>query len=525
MSAQLQPREHPTSLGDRMRAEKTLSNAQIDKILRGVLEALRKMHGARPVILHGAITPDAIVIDDAGAPTLLGAESTKATEGYRTGPRSTAGYAPIEQVLGRAGPSSDLYSLAMSVVAAATLREPGSLPLDERAAKIDIAKALPKLEPRTRRALEAMLEPVPKGRVDSASGVIAILDGRGGVREWTAVIVGLVAVTAISFLVLAAPWRSRTLSDDEPPRVAEPKKMTAHDVWAAYTNVTADLDGDGTRDVVGRDHSGALFAVSGKTGELLWQTSTSSRYFAVGDEIIVGTPEKAFEATAFAPKTGRTLWQKKLADEMYSAELGKGCVVIVLKGDQRVSFGNDGAPKPCQATPPEPSKPYRNRDAPLVLDGITLLFADVGQGTSRLGVERVAPGGQLGDGGAAAIESFAKRVAEARHQQKDAGVPSMWNVTLDVASEQPKDDGVSLTPSGLLLSARDREKNGYHVFLLDPDTGATKKHTRLCGYVNVSMPSLERISRELVKVQCEGEIAAIDEATLEVKWTAGRPHP
>src|SRR5205823_2799309 len=112
-------------------------------------------------------------------------------------------------------------------------------------------------------------------------------------------------------------------------------------------------------------------------------------------------------------------------------------------------------------------------------------------------------GRQLGDGGAAAIESFSKRVAEARQQQKDAGVPSMWSVMLDVAADQPNDEGVSLTPSGLLLTARDRERHGYHVFLLDPDTGATKKHKPLCNYVNVSMPSLQRISRELLKVQCE----------------------
>lgn len=514
------------SLGERMRAERKLEARELEKVLRSALTSLQKMHASRPVVVHGAITPDAIVVDDAGAVKLVAAEAMQGREGYRDGPRAPLGYAPIEQVLGRALPSSDLYALAMSLVAAATLREPGALPIDERTARVDVAKVLPNLEPRVRVALEWMLEPVPGNRVSSASEVLARLDGRGGVRAWTNVIVGLVAAVATCFVVLAFSSRSSSPPPVEPQASAPaPKKTTAHDLWAAYSEVTADVDGDGAREVIAWDHGGALFEVGGKTGELAWHTTTSSRRFFVNDVLVVGAPDKGFSVTAFDVKTGKELWEKKLDDALSGVSFGDGCLVLTLRSDQGVSLGNDGAARPCPSAPRPPPYSYRDRAAPLTVDGITLLFASVGAGTSRLGVERVAAGKHLGDGGAAAMESFAKRVTDARRGGKDAGVPTMWSITLDVASEQPRDDGISLAPSGLLLAATDREKHGHHVFLLDPDTGETRKHARLCDYVNVSMPSLQRISRDLIRVHCEGELAAIDEATLDVKWTAGRSRP
>lgn len=77
----------------------------------------------------------------------------------------TLGYAPREQLMGRAFPASDLYGLAMTYLAVASGREPEEMPLD--GVRVDIRKVRASVASMIV-LLEAMTEPDPRHRLVNA---------------------------------------------------------------------------------------------------------------------------------------------------------------------------------------------------------------------------------------------------------------------------------------------------------------------------------------------------------------------
>ena len=122
------------TLRDLMRSHHTLGQADMLGWLQEILEILVYLHGLSPPVVHRDVTPKNIILRPDGHAVLVDFGSVQAA--LRTGQSisstaaGTFGYAPMEQFVGRAVPSSDLYGLGMSFLAVASGREPESLPMD-----------------------------------------------------------------------------------------------------------------------------------------------------------------------------------------------------------------------------------------------------------------------------------------------------------------------------------------------------------------------------------------------------------
>ncbi len=157
-----------------------------------VLEALVYMHELEPPLVHGDLDAGNILISDhdtiqivdfATARQALLEPATLAS-GLAVG---SLDYAPMEQLLGKIFPSSDLYALAMTLLAILSELEPREFPLDGMRPKLE--DLLPYDTPEAlRELLFQMTEPDPQHRLGSAR--IALerlrtgrLDGAGRLPE------------------------------------------------------------------------------------------------------------------------------------------------------------------------------------------------------------------------------------------------------------------------------------------------------------------------------------------------------
>jgi serine/threonine protein kinase len=169
------------SLQARIDAGERLTSREVEALLRVLLGVLDYLHDLHPPVIHRDIKPGNIVITPAGAPMLVdfGASQERLRRESELGSTSvgTFGYFPIEQVLGKARPASDLYALAMTLVVALTHRPPEDLPLDPDTSKVLVVAAVPGLPDRLARALDGMLEPAIGRRISSATAALAVLDG------------------------------------------------------------------------------------------------------------------------------------------------------------------------------------------------------------------------------------------------------------------------------------------------------------------------------------------------------------
>ena len=124
---------YKTLLDDRQRHGQTFSEAEILQLLRQMLPVLAHIHTKG--IVHRDISPDNIILRDDNKPVLIdfGVVKELATRFQSANnPQPTTvgklGYAPSEQIqTGRAYPSSDLYSLAVTAVVLLTGKEPQEL--------------------------------------------------------------------------------------------------------------------------------------------------------------------------------------------------------------------------------------------------------------------------------------------------------------------------------------------------------------------------------------------------------------
>jgi len=116
------------TLEDRLKGGKTLSPAEIDKILWPLLDGLEQVHATG--FLHRDIKPANILLDEAGNPTLIDFGASRAAMAGRTTAMTaifTPGYAAAEQFTSlKQGPWTDIYGLSATLYHAITGGPPAS---------------------------------------------------------------------------------------------------------------------------------------------------------------------------------------------------------------------------------------------------------------------------------------------------------------------------------------------------------------------------------------------------------------
>ncbi len=164
------------SLASLRARKRTLSVAEVTKMLEDIAEALGYLHGRAPFIVHRDIKPGNIIRRPDGSYALVdfGAVRDRLKPAGGSTIVGTFGYMAPEQFQGRASPKSDIYGLGATAIAMLTGCEPEDLP--HEGLGIDVARALPKgTGTPLVRALTAMLQPDPDRRVESVDDALAFL--------------------------------------------------------------------------------------------------------------------------------------------------------------------------------------------------------------------------------------------------------------------------------------------------------------------------------------------------------------
>jgi serine/threonine protein kinase len=165
-----------SSLQELLKTGKTFTEAQVKDIAQQLLKILISLHELSPPVLHRDLKPSNIIQGKNGKIYLVdfGAVQEKArAEGVTFTVVGTGGYAPPEQLWGRAVAASDLYALGATLVHLLTGIAPGELPQYRMRLRFrDKAKVSPDFAC----WLEQLLEPAVEKRFASARQALAVLE-------------------------------------------------------------------------------------------------------------------------------------------------------------------------------------------------------------------------------------------------------------------------------------------------------------------------------------------------------------
>ena len=161
-----------TSLLEVIESQRQLDPAEVMHVFLEMLGILEYLHSRVPPIVHRDIKPSNVILRPDGRPALvdfgsvrrvfLGADEAGSTI------VGTYGYMPYEQYMGQATPSSDLYSLAATLLHLLTGRAPREFLTDE--GRIAVPESLPG-DSRLRPIIARLLRPSPTERFASARDV------------------------------------------------------------------------------------------------------------------------------------------------------------------------------------------------------------------------------------------------------------------------------------------------------------------------------------------------------------------
>jgi len=148
---------------------------QLRDILIAALDILAYMHGLNPPVVHRDIKPSNLVRSAKGHISLIdfgGVRDALRADGGST-VIGTFGYMAPEQLHGQASPATDLYGLGATIIALAGDVEPEKVP--RVGLRMDLDAHLPRMEPRLRATLAAMVAPDPDDRPARAADALAML--------------------------------------------------------------------------------------------------------------------------------------------------------------------------------------------------------------------------------------------------------------------------------------------------------------------------------------------------------------
>lgn len=166
------------SLADEVGSGKRFTENEIERLVADILDILAYIHSLRPPIIHRDVNPKNLVLRPDGSIALVDFSGVQDAVmlAYRDTSTmiGTAGYAPLEQVSGRATVRSDLYAAAATAAFLLTRKHPSDLPVSGM--RIDPG-AVVELSPRLAFVLRSYLDPDEAKRSLPPSEAAAILRG------------------------------------------------------------------------------------------------------------------------------------------------------------------------------------------------------------------------------------------------------------------------------------------------------------------------------------------------------------
>lgn len=156
------------SLRQMLDERKKLTESLVQRIATEVLKILIYLHELSPPVLHRDIKPSNLIFGENRQVYLVdfGAVTDRAkTEGVTFTVVGTSGYAPPEQLWGRAVPASDLYALGATLIHLLTGTPPAELPQHQM--RIQFADKV-NLSPSFTNWIEKLIEPAPEKRFTTA---------------------------------------------------------------------------------------------------------------------------------------------------------------------------------------------------------------------------------------------------------------------------------------------------------------------------------------------------------------------
>ncbi|QED28470.1 serine/threonine protein kinase [Microvenator marinus] len=152
--------------------EEEWSTEDVLELLESLLPVLSYLHSLNPPVVHRDIKPSNIIRRYSGSYSLIdfgAASSTQKTNASTF--VGTNGYMAPEQMMGRAEPCSDLYSLGATALHLATGIHPNDLAREDFSFRLDGLG----LDPQLARVIKRLVEPLPENRFRSAEQVLASL--------------------------------------------------------------------------------------------------------------------------------------------------------------------------------------------------------------------------------------------------------------------------------------------------------------------------------------------------------------
>lgn len=165
-----------SSLKRRIESGPMLGQAELLGLAEELLSVLDYLHDRAPPVLHRDIKPSNVLLRPDGSVALVDFGGvllgwhTPGSEGATV--VGTFGYMPPEQLLGQAGPASDLYAVGATLLHALTGRPPTEFSFDT--GRIEVPSNLPKSPLVT--LIDALLRPAPRDRPQSAAAAMRLLD-------------------------------------------------------------------------------------------------------------------------------------------------------------------------------------------------------------------------------------------------------------------------------------------------------------------------------------------------------------
>jgi serine/threonine protein kinase len=165
------------NLAGQVKAGKRFTEEQVFDIAEKLLSILSYLQGLRPPLVHRDINPKNIIINrnndvwlvDFGA--ALGAAKGAGSGG--TTVVGTYGYMPMEQLMGKASPASDIYALGMTLIYLLSHMNPQDFPIKNM--KV-IYRNLIKISARRGRFIDRLIEPDPVKRLPDAKTALSLLE-------------------------------------------------------------------------------------------------------------------------------------------------------------------------------------------------------------------------------------------------------------------------------------------------------------------------------------------------------------